>query len=183
MSVKIRLRRIGRKKQPSYRVVATDSAAPRDGAYLDMLGFYNPRSQPAELRLDLEKVDHWLGRGADLSDTVASLVRKARRGGDDRVALKPLKGEEKPAPELMAVAEPPAPAVKAKAGSRGRGEAQAETPQAEAPQTETLQAEAPQAETPQAETPQEIAERVSPPLPERGETGPLGTPPAAETAE
>ncbi|MGH7575691.1 MAG: 30S ribosomal protein S16, partial [Longimicrobiales bacterium] len=75
MSVRIRLRRIGRKKQPSYRLVVADSATPRDGAYLDAVGFYNPRMQPAELRLDLDRVDRWLSRGADMSDTVASLVR------------------------------------------------------------------------------------------------------------
>jgi small subunit ribosomal protein S16 len=87
MSVKIRLRRIGRKKQPYYRLVVTDSASPRDGAYLDTVGFYNPKRQPAELRLDLEKVDAWTGKGAEMTPTVRSLVRKARHGGDDRVEL------------------------------------------------------------------------------------------------
>jgi small subunit ribosomal protein S16 len=87
MSVRIRLRRVGRKKQPSYRLVVADSATPRDGAYLDTVGFYNPRTTPAELRVDLEKVDYWLDRGASTSVTVASLLRKARRGGDAKVAL------------------------------------------------------------------------------------------------
>jgi small subunit ribosomal protein S16 len=90
MSVEIRLRRVGRKAQPYYRVVVTDSRAPRGGAYLDAIGFYNPRLKPAELRLDLERVDAWVAKGAGLSDTVASLVRKARRGGDRTVALKPM---------------------------------------------------------------------------------------------
>jgi small subunit ribosomal protein S16 len=87
MSVKIRLRRVGRKKQPYYRLVVTDSASPRDGAYLDTVGFYNPKRQPAELRLDLDKVEEWTGRGAEMSPTVRSLVSKARRGGDARVEL------------------------------------------------------------------------------------------------
>ena len=87
MSVKIRLRRIGRKKQPYYRVVVMDSASPRDGAYLDTVGFYNPKRQPAELRLDLEKVDAWTGKGAEMTPTVRSLVSKARKGGDSRVEL------------------------------------------------------------------------------------------------
>lgn len=87
MSVKIRLRRVGRKKQPYYRLVVTDSAAPRDGAYLDTVGFYNPKRQPAELRLDLEKVDAWTGKGAEMSPTVRSLVSKARQGGDSHVEL------------------------------------------------------------------------------------------------
>ncbi len=129
MSVKIRLRRIGRKKQPSYRVVVVDSTAPRDGSYLDAVGFYNPRRQPAELRLDLERVDQWVGRGAGLSDTVASLVRKARSGGDAKVELKPLKGEPPPTP---AVVEAPKPKAKARAGTRGRAAAPVVTPQEQA---------------------------------------------------
>ena len=81
MAVRIRLRRVGRKRQPSYRIVVTDSEHPRGGAYLDTVGFYNPRSNPAELRIDLAKVDQWLQRGASMSETTESLVRKARRGG------------------------------------------------------------------------------------------------------
>jgi len=87
MSVRIRLRRVGRKKQPSYRIVVAESTAPRDGAYVDSVGFYNPRRQPAELVLDLEKVDYWLARGAQPTETAASLIRKARRGGDRSVKL------------------------------------------------------------------------------------------------
>ena len=81
MAVRIRLRRVGRKRQPSYRIVVTESENPRGGVYLDTLGFYNPRSKPAELRIDLSKVDQWIERGASLSETTESLVRKARRGG------------------------------------------------------------------------------------------------------
>ena len=85
--VRIRLRRVGRKAQPYYRVVVADSRTPRDGYYLDTVGFYNPRTRPAELRMDLLKVDEWVSKGAGMSTTVASLVRTARRGGDDSVAL------------------------------------------------------------------------------------------------
>jgi small subunit ribosomal protein S16 len=87
MSLRIRLRRVGRKKQPSYRLVVADSTTPRDGAYLDTVGYYNPRRQPAELRIDLPKVEQWLGKGASPSETVQSLVRKARKGGDAKVAV------------------------------------------------------------------------------------------------
>lgn len=87
MAVRIRLRRIGRKKQPSYRVVAAESTSPRSGAYLEALGFYNPRTSPAELKLDMERVEHWLAHGATLTTTADSLVRKARRGGDATVRL------------------------------------------------------------------------------------------------
>jgi small subunit ribosomal protein S16 len=96
MSVTIRLRRVGRKKQPSYRVVVTDSSRPRDGQYLETIGFYNPRDQPAVLRLDLEKVEQWVGKGAGLSDTVASLVRKAKKGGDKKTAVSPMVGAAAP---------------------------------------------------------------------------------------
>jgi small subunit ribosomal protein S16 len=107
MSVKIRLRRVGRKRQPSYRIVVADSANPRGGEYLDTVGFYNPRTQPAELRLDLNKVDQWLGKGAAMSDTAASLIRKARKGGDPSVLLREvgaasLKASETPAPKKRA---------------------------------------------------------------------------------
>lgn len=87
MSVRIRLRRVGRKKQPSYRMVVANSTAPRGGEYIETIGFYNPRSKPAELRIDLERVDHWVGKGAELSDTAASLVKRARRGGDKDFAV------------------------------------------------------------------------------------------------
>ena len=87
MSVRIRLRRVGRKKQPSYRIVVADARRPRGGEYLDTLGFYNPRRQPAELRLDLEKTEAWLKRGAEPTATAATLIRKARRGGDRTVVL------------------------------------------------------------------------------------------------
>jgi small subunit ribosomal protein S16 len=90
MSVEIRLRRVGRKAQPYYRVVVTDSRSPRGGAYLENIGFYSPLGKPAELRLDLARVDAWVAKGAGMSDTVASLVRRARRGGDREVALKPM---------------------------------------------------------------------------------------------
>lgn len=182
MSVKIRLRRIGRKKQPSYRVVVTETAAPRDGAYLETVGFYNPRSQPAELRMDLERVDAWLGQGAGMSDTVASLIRKARKGGDRKVELKPLKGEP---PAERPVIEPPAPPrQRARAGSRGRGPtAVPAEPAASTEAAAPVEAEAVvESEAPEGSA-QAIAEEVSEPRPERGETGPQGTPEAAETAE
>ena len=93
MSVKIRLRRVGRKHQPSYRIVVARTADPRGGEYLDTVGFYNPRTQPAELRLDIAKVDSWLARGAEMSDTAASLIRKVRKGGDPSVQLREMKAE------------------------------------------------------------------------------------------
>ena len=87
MSVKIRLRRMGKKKQPHYRIVVADSRSPRDGRFVENLGYYNPVSRPARLRVDLERVDYWLGEGAIASRTVGNLLTKARAGGDGTVAL------------------------------------------------------------------------------------------------
>lgn len=87
MSVKIRLRRMGRKKQPHYRVVVADTASPRDGRFVESLGHYRPLTEPARLVLDLERVDYWLGQGALPSDTVKSLITRAREGGDDRIVV------------------------------------------------------------------------------------------------
>lgn len=87
MSVKIRLRRMGKKKQPHYRIVVADSRSPRDGRFVENLGYYNPIPDPARVVVDLDRVDYWLGEGAIMSATVGNLVTKARAGGDDRVAL------------------------------------------------------------------------------------------------
>ena len=73
--VKIRLKRVGQKKAPHYRIVATDSRARRDGAPIEELGYYNPRSK--ELKLNQEAVKKWINNGAQPSETVANLLRKA----------------------------------------------------------------------------------------------------------
>ena len=77
MAVVLRLTRMGRKKRPFYRVVAADSRAPRDGRFLDILGYYDPLTEPATIRIDSEKALLWLGRGAQPTDTVRALLRKA----------------------------------------------------------------------------------------------------------
>ncbi|TVR52064.1 MAG: 30S ribosomal protein S16 [Gemmatimonadales bacterium] len=87
MSVKIRLRRMGRKKQPHYRVVVADSASPRDGRFVESLGYYKPLTEPARLVVDLERVEYWISQGATPSDTVKSLLSKARKGGDGTLAV------------------------------------------------------------------------------------------------
>lgn len=72
----IRLMRMGAKKSPSYRVVVKEKLSKRDGAYVENVGFYNPTRNPAEVRLDLERVNYWLGRGAQPTDTVRQLIRQ-----------------------------------------------------------------------------------------------------------
>ena len=74
MAVKLRLRRLGRKKRPIYGVVAADSRSPRDGRYIEDLGRYSPVSEPAEIKLERDRILYWLGQGAQPSDTVKSLL-------------------------------------------------------------------------------------------------------------
>jgi small subunit ribosomal protein S16 len=73
--VRIRLRRVGSKKQPSYRVVAADKEAPRDGRFLEVLGHYNPRTQPETIHLEEDRVFHWLSVGAQPSDSVTQIFK------------------------------------------------------------------------------------------------------------
>jgi small subunit ribosomal protein S16 len=148
MAVKIRLRRTGRKKQPSYRLVVADTASPRDGQYLDSVGTYNPLTKPADLRIDLEKVEKWLAEGAGMSETAASLIRKARRGGDDKVAVRGVGPDVRAEPvEVAAAAEPAKPP---RPGSRGAPKAAAPAAEAAAPVAEAT-APAAEAAAPAAE--------------------------------
>ncbi len=75
--VKIRLRRVGAKKKPSYRLVAADSRAPRNGAFLDIIGHFNPLTDPETIVIDEEKTLHWLNHGAQPTATAARLISKA----------------------------------------------------------------------------------------------------------
>ena len=77
MAVKIRLRRTGRKKQPMYRIVVADSQSPRDGKFIEVVGQYAPRQGEQAINLKTERVNYWLDNGAQPSDTVRSLLRKA----------------------------------------------------------------------------------------------------------
>ncbi|MDB4912557.1 MAG: rpsP [Gemmatimonadetes bacterium] len=77
MAVKIRLRRVGRKKSPMYRIVVADSKSPRDGKFIEIIGQYQPRTGDKAINLDAARVNHWLDVGAQPTDTVRSLLRKA----------------------------------------------------------------------------------------------------------
>ena len=76
MATKIRLKRMGAKKRPFYRLVVADSRAPRDGRFIEIIGHYNPLTDPVELVVDKEKAAMWLARGAQPSDTVRRLLRQ-----------------------------------------------------------------------------------------------------------
>ncbi len=76
MAVKIRLRRMGAKKAPFYRIVVADSRYPRDGRFIEEIGYYDPMTNPATIKLDNEKVDKWLKNGAQPTETVRSIINK-----------------------------------------------------------------------------------------------------------
>ena len=76
MAVKIRLRRMGAKKAPFYRIVVADSRFPRDGRFIEEIGYYNPTKDPAEVKIDVEKAQKWISTGAQPTDTVKSLFKK-----------------------------------------------------------------------------------------------------------
>ena len=76
MAVKIRLRRMGSKKAPFYRVVVADSRYPRDGRFIEEIGTYNPLTDPAEVKVDAEKASKWIANGAQPTDTVKAILKK-----------------------------------------------------------------------------------------------------------
>jgi small subunit ribosomal protein S16 len=77
MAVRLRLTRVGSKKNPIYRVVAADSRSPRDGRFIEIIGRYNPQTDPSTIELDKAKVEDWLAKGAQPSDSVAKLIKAA----------------------------------------------------------------------------------------------------------
>ena len=77
MAVKIRLRRMGAKKAPFYRVIVADERSPRDGKFIDEIGYYNPLTEPAEIKIDATKAEKWLNDGAQPTETVKSILKKS----------------------------------------------------------------------------------------------------------
>lgn len=82
MAVKLRLMRMGKKKQPTYRVVAADVRSPRDGRFIEIVGTYNPRTEPSEIRIDNDKAVAWLSKGAQPTDTVRKLLEISGAWGE-----------------------------------------------------------------------------------------------------
>ena len=77
MAVKIRLKRIGAKKTPFYRVVVADERSPRDGKFIEEIGYYNPLTDPVDIKIDAEKAQKWIKNGAQPTDTVRALLKKS----------------------------------------------------------------------------------------------------------
>jgi small subunit ribosomal protein S16 len=142
--LKIRLRRTGAKKQPRYRVVVAESNAPRDGAFVEILGWYNPQADPAQVVVNTDKAAQWIQRGAQPSDRVAYLLKQAGLGQPAEAALAEAAAaaepEAKPAARKRATkAAPTAPAEPAAGRSTGRTRATRKA-------TEPAASEAPESE-------------------------------------
>lgn len=82
MAVAIRLRREGNRNSPYYKVVVADKRSPRDGKFIEIIGNYDPKKPGTNYKIDVNRVDHWVKNGAQMSDTVRSIVKKARAGAE-----------------------------------------------------------------------------------------------------
>ena len=171
--VKIRLRRTGAKKQPSYRLVVADSRAPRDGAFIAVIGHYNPLTDPETLVIDEEKASAWLKQGAQPTDTAARLLAKAG------IIEEPADRKEKM--KAGTPGKPKASKKKAKATAAKAEEAKAEAPAEEVPKVEA-ETEAP-AEEPKAEAEAEAPAEEPEAAPEAPKAEVKETPEAEAPAE
>lgn len=163
MAVRIRLKKMGRRHRPFFRVCAMDSRTPRDGRVIEELGYYDPMVRDTDARavLDGERIDYWISVGATPSDKVGVLIKKYGTAGthleQQQAALDKLKSKKAMAP-LAKVAPPPepeseTPAEEAEATEEAPADAVAEEPAAEAPAAEEATAEAPAAEEAAAKEP------------------------------
>jgi small subunit ribosomal protein S16 len=169
LAVKIRLARAGAKKAPFYRVVVADSRSPRDGRFIEILGRYNPRTQPSTVEIDVEKVDAWIAKGAVPTETAAKLIAiakgekvapKVEAKVSKKVTAKAEAAKKKaaePAPVVEAAPVEEAPAQEP-VGAAVAEEAPAEEVVAEEPVAEDAPAEEPTAEEAPAEEPAADAE-------------------------
>ena len=134
MAVRLRLKRTGKKKQPSYRVVAVDSRKPRDGRVLEIIGTYDPRQEPSAISIVNERAVHWLSHGAQPSDTVSKLLTISGAWDDFRSqgsSASAEAGAETEAPEAAEPAPAPTPDLvldAPAAGADGPPDASAEAP-------------------------------------------------------
>ncbi|HET8776355.1 MAG TPA: 30S ribosomal protein S16 [Candidatus Limnocylindria bacterium] len=140
MSVAIRLTRVGATKRPAYRVIAIDKRRSRDGRALEILGYYDPLTEPATVQLETDKIRAWIGKGAQPSETVVKLMAQAERAA----AAGP--STEKP----KRATRPSKPKASSKAAAKAA--AKAEAPAAEAPAAEASDADAATAEAEPAAT-------------------------------
>jgi len=148
--VKIRLRRFGKRNTPIYRVVVADNRSPRDGRVIEEIGTYDPLLKKNNFTLKLDRVDYWLGVGAQPSDTVASFIKKARKGpveeADEEPVVEAAEAPTAPAPvpepEVAAVEEPAAEeSPEPEAEATAEASASEATPEPEAPDADEAKVE------------------------------------------
>ena len=123
MAVKVRLTRVGSKKNPIWRVVVADGRSPRDGRSIETIGHYNPQTQPSRIEIDRERLQHWLDRGAQPSNTVKKLIRAENTGYDMPASKAPTPVATPPSPP-----KPEAEATSAEAEAAAEPEAEADAP-------------------------------------------------------
>jgi len=145
LAVKIRLRRMGAKGRPFYRLVVADSRSPRDGRFIELIGYYDPMTEPVTVKIDTQKALHWLSRGAQPTDTARALLKK-ESSLDEFISAREAKGKEKVAPaepvttEQEAEAEP-TPAKKKTRAAASKPAAARKTRKAAKAEEETAPAE------------------------------------------
>ncbi len=151
--VKIRLRRVGSKKKPSYRLVVADARAPRDGAFINIIGYYNPLTDPETVVIDEEKARYWLEQGAQPTDTAARLLAKAGIIEESEARKEKIKAG--------VAAEPKARKEKAKTGLTEEPKASKEEPKASVTEEPKASKEEPKASTTEEpETSEEPTETI-----------------------
>lgn len=153
--VRIRLRRVGGKNQPSFRIVAADKESPRDGRFIEILGFYNPRTEPATIELKEDRIYDWMSKGAQPSDSAMQLFKTAGlieryerfKSGEDveKLVAEAEAAAEQVSPKTRRPAPESAPNNK-KAQAKAQAEAAAAATQAPAEEAEAPAEEAPEAE-------------------------------------
>jgi small subunit ribosomal protein S16 len=147
LAVRIRLTRVGATKRPAYRVIAIDRRRSRDGRALEILGYYDPLTDPATVKLDTDRINAWIGKGAQPSDTVAKLIRLAERP-PDAAPPKPKRATRAAKPKATSKAAPtPAEPAAAATESPSPGP---DAPDADAPEADAAAEAARQPEEPEA---------------------------------
>jgi small subunit ribosomal protein S16 len=195
--LRIRLSRVGKKKQPSYRLLVTDSRAPRDGAFIKIIGHYNPRTEPATLVVKEDEAVEWLRRGAQPSETAAKLLTRIgvmERAGrapvtwDRKTPVKPKKAKEEAPTEAAAAPPPTEPAAApepqpetAEAGEETKAEATEEQPEPQP--AEAAAAEAPTEAEAAVEEQPEPAEGAKAKTPKKAKAAAKDEKPEPEPAE
>ena len=185
MAVAIRLTRVGATKRPAYRVIAIDKRRSRDGRALEILGFYDPLTDPATVQLDTDKIKAWIGNGAQPSDMVVRLMRQVEQAAQGeakpRKAAKPKPSKKAQARAAAAVEAEATPAPESAPGESAEAEA---VPEAEAPAAEPVAEavdEAPEATVEEAATEAEAAAETEPSA--ASEPEPEATPEATDDGE